>query len=231
MQTGSFGWARIADKDSPTGYVAGPVYLYVDRVDEILECPTNRRQSASGENTSELCDDGSNTTIDFDYTLITGVQGARDDLERPMFYLDRAGDAAGIKARPSYNKQNGKRRLTRLRTLPVFVEEHTEWYNEKYPDGQWGNLDQFTARHNGKGHASYIDGSAELFNSFAGRIPDGPNAQEDRVDLVANDFYVYTPSISPSSLGTLAYRQVYATHNSALGRGAEFVHGWIDLAR
>ncbi|MFG0307154.1 MAG: hypothetical protein ACF8Q5_13165, partial [Phycisphaerales bacterium JB040] len=199
---------------------------------EILECPTNKRQTTNQEDNSDLYKDGSEKKIDFDYTLITGVQGARADLERTMYYIDRTDpELAGHMPRPAYNELNAKRRLTRLRVMPVFVEEHTEWYNQQVPDGMWGNLDQFTARHDGKGHVTNIDGSAELFNSYAGNIPDGPNAQEPGIDLVANDFYVKTPSISPSTFGPVLYRQVYATHNQALGRGAAFTHGWIDIAR
>lgn len=232
MQTGTFGWARIRDTESATGYTAGPVYHYVDRVDEILECPTNKRQTTDYQDRTDLYDDGSDTLIDFDYTLITGVQGARADLERTMYYIDRTdSELSGHRARPFYNDLNGKRRLTRLRVMPVFVEEHTEWYNQQYPDGQWGNLDQFAARHNGKGHATNIDGSAELFNSYAGQIPDGPNAQEPNIDLVANDFYVKAPAIRANSFGPVQFYQVYALHGQALRRGASFTHGWIDIAR
>ncbi|MFT5422957.1 MAG: prepilin-type N-terminal cleavage/methylation domain-containing protein [Phycisphaerales bacterium] len=232
MQTASSGWARVRDTDSPTGYRAGPVYDYVDRVDEILECPTNKRQTANGLDTAELYDDGSNTLIDFDYTLLTGIQGAKAYLEATMYYLDRSDSAnAGTRTRPRYTQDGGRTKLTRLRVMPVFIEEHTEWYNQRYPDGQWGNLDQFTARHNGKGHVANLDGSAELFNSYAGKIPDGDNAQEAGIDLTANDFYVLSPDILSSGLGRIRYNGVYMQHNAARARGGNFFHGWINLAR
>jgi len=227
LQRRDFGWARVRDPSSPTGYSAGPVYQYVDRVDEILECPTNKRQTANGLDTAELYDDGTGTLIDFDYTLITGMQGAKAYLEATMYYLDRSDPAnAGVRTRPRYTKDGGRTKLTRLRVMPVFVEEHTEWYNQRVPDGQWGNLDQFTARHHGKGHVSNLDGTAELFNSYCGKIPDGDNAQEPNVDLTANDFYVLAPDISGNTYGRIRYNGVYALNNAAGSR-----HGWINVAR
>lgn len=232
MQTASYGWARISDASSPTGYKAGPVYEYVQRVDEILECPTNRRQTANGLDTSELYDDGTDTLIDFDYTFITGMQGAKAYTEAKMYYLDRSDSAnAGARTRPRYSVNGGREKLTRLRVMPIFVEEHTEWYNQRVPDGQWGNLDQFTARHNGKGHATNLDGSAMLFNSYAGQIANGPSAQEADVDLTANDFYVLSPDILSSGLGRIRYNGVFAQHNAAIQRGGNFFHGWINMAR
>lgn len=232
MQTGSYGWARIRDASSPTGYKAGPVYDYVERVDEILECPKNKRQTANGLDTSELYDNGSSTLIDFDYTLITGMQGAKAYMESTMYYLDRSDSThAGARTRPRYTQTAGREKLTRLRVMPVFVEEHTEWYNQRVPDGQWGNLDQFTARHNGKGHVTNLDGSAMLFNSYSGRIANGPSAQEADIDLTANDFYVLSPDILSSGLGRIRFNSVYVQHQAALQRGGNFFHGWINLAR
>ena len=227
LQNATFGWARIRDTSAPTGYTAGPVYQYVDRVDEILECPTNRRQTTDGLNTSELYDDGTGTTIDFDYTLITGMQGAKAYLEAKMYYIDRRDPAtADVRSRSRFAVVGGREILTRLRVMPVFVEEHTEWYNQRVPDGQWGNLDQFTARHHGKGHVANLDGSAELFNSYCGKIEDGDNAQEANVDLIANDFFVLAPDIMGTKYGRIRYNGVFPLNNAAGSR-----HGWINVAR
>jgi prepilin-type N-terminal cleavage/methylation domain-containing protein/prepilin-type processing-associated H-X9-DG protein len=232
MNRANVGWARVPDPTSPTGVAPGPVYEYVDRADEILECPTNRRQSFTTDSVSQLYGDGTGIQIDFDYTLVTGVQMARADREATMYYLDRTDSKyAGRGRKKFYAWDTGIRVLTRLRTLPVFVEEHTELYNVVYTDGQWGNIDQFTARHNGRGHVSYIDGSAELFNSYSGRITEGPGADEADVDLNANDFYVYAPVISAKSFGKLRFFQTFYLQGLAERRGEDFMQGWIDLAR
>jgi prepilin-type processing-associated H-X9-DG protein len=68
--------------------------------------------------------------------------------------------------------------------IPVLVEENQFFYNSVYDDGAFGNLDQFSHRHNGKGNVAYLDGSAGAFKSPAG--PRGEGVAE-AADLCCNN--------------------------------------------
>ena len=174
------GWAiRATIVNGSVAYYRGTLYDYVNQQDSITECPTNKRASATGVGGVNFF--GQSKPLNFDYTFFDETQGARLDLDIDAGYVP-----------PDYNNRDrlpaaDAPKITRLRGLPVFVEEHTLINNQQVTDGWWGNADQITPRHAGGGHLAFLDGSAELF-----KPPQGPlvNIAEPRLDLEANDIYV-----------------------------------------
>jgi prepilin-type N-terminal cleavage/methylation domain-containing protein len=213
-------WARVWQPAS-NDYRPGPVYEYLEFVDETLACPTNKRRSVTGQRIGNLDDLGTDSELDYDYTMIDGVQGAREDLSRTLYYYDRTKpDSPQRPGRRTFRREQGKLYLTAFRALPIFVEESTYFYNSTHSDGLWGNADQFTSRHNGGAHYTMIDASV-------GTIKDTTGASEeddDRADdLTAAEVYALMPSRTESEL---KYRSVYWEN---LDAGVK--HGWIDQGR
>jgi hypothetical protein len=83
------------------------------------------------------------------------------------------------------NNALAARVLTRFRSVPIFVEESTNWYNEEIPDGRWGNRDQISLRHAKGGHITMLDGSTELFKPPTGLL----ERDQEGEDFEANDIY------------------------------------------
>lgn len=192
----SANWAR---EDIGSGmYAPGLLYDFINIADEVTQCPTNKRRGKSGEDT-----DGSmygDTHLDFDYCMAPFTQGARLSINISAAYLAPDGPGALRKLNATYEPL-----LTRFRTLPIFFEESTYWYNDDIPDGLWGNWDQITTRHQNAGHIAYIDGAAELF-----KAPHGVKEewQERDKDFEANDIYV-SPRGIPSSWRRLYWATPY----------------------
>lgn len=206
-------WARNWDPDERV-YLAGPIYEYMDNAHETLGCPKNKRRSVTGEDRT-VVDGFSTGEVDFDYTMVSGTQGARIDLEQPVFYLDRINKWAGGVGWPSYSLTAGKDALTRFPRAPIFVEESSWYYNSVYTDGLWGNDDQFTTRHNGKGHVLLLDGQVILFEVSSGDVED----VQEIADFRANDVYVKLPS----RRGAVSYRRLYQ-----MSSNAEHEFGFLD---
>jgi prepilin-type N-terminal cleavage/methylation domain-containing protein len=164
----------------------GPIYDYLSNAHEVLGCPKNKRRSHDGETHSNT--GFTSGEVDFDYTFITGMQGARIDLEKRLYYVDRESGAwpGGEGPRFIGLDSDNAAGLTAFRRPPVFVEEHTEWYNSRVPDGLWGNLDQVSARHAGAGWILLLDASVMRFDAGIG---ESDIAQEPGKDFVANEVY------------------------------------------
>ncbi len=172
----------------------GPIFDYVDNADEVLACPKNNRQGSSAqggsENYSDLFGNYKDVAVDFDYTLIRGVQGAKTylDYTNKLGYLDRkSGYGAG--ASPQYFEEDSfTANAGYFEKLPIFVEEHTLFFNahEEYNDGDWAFDDQISERHSQQGHILYIDGVARLFNASAGKDDAG---NPEPADFSASDIY------------------------------------------
>lgn len=221
-----FTWARAWD---PVGrrYEPGPVFTYMEHADEVLACPTNGRRSLSGADQSSLYDFRYNE-LDFDFTMISGVQGATIDRDRTLYYLDRTKEGAPDRAGANrYTLAEGKAFMTEFRALPVFVEESLFWYNGgegAVPDGLWGNNDQFTSRHNGTAHYTMVDGTVGEMTNVSG---DSEDLFESGIDLLAREIYAkMTPVIGNQASG-VQYRSVYTLNDGNGGGG----HGFIDRAR
>lgn len=213
-------WARVWQPQT-ADYRPGPVFEYLEFADETLACPTNRRRSTSGQRVGNLDDLGDDHELDFDFTMVDGVQGARDSLDRTLYYYDQSRPETPRRpGRRDFSRDDGKRFLTAFRKLPVFVEESSYFYNSNVSDGMWGNDDQLTARHAGKAHYTMIDGSVGALGGVTG-------ASEERferaVDLTADQVYALLPGPGDPEI---RYRSLY-WENLAAGQR----HGWVDTAR
>ena len=155
---------------------------YLSTVDRILECPNAKRRA--------------NTW--FDYTMIIRMAGARMDLAWDMYYPRNPAMAFNLNT------------AERFRTLPLLIEEDSEFWNRQYDDGSWAGTDQFANWHNGTCSIGYLDGSVAPFRS-----PKGPNA------------YVAEPAdLDASKIRLLARRQLYTVNASSANE-----YGWINNPR
>ncbi|MBY0310909.1 MAG: type II secretion system GspH family protein [Phycisphaerales bacterium] len=201
------GWGRYGRPlaDGPNAlviYEPGQLYQYCQNADQIGECPGNRRRSANGQSSvgsgSGQNFFGKQTELLWDYTMVWRSEGARVYTTTKVGYLKNPAQF-DVNTRPGLNVDPSALKV--LSGLPVFVEEHTTFNNtlladDPSPDNAWFGLfggsrgsiagDQITARHNGAGTMSFIQGHAETI-----RFPKGPldNVREAG-DLEADDFYV-----------------------------------------
>lgn len=174
--------------DPDTGRrVPGRMYEYVDNVDSIAECPANRRRAA-GEGSTGGNMFGGKTDLDFDYTFVRAMEGARVGLSVKMARVTQPSDF-GVDVRPParWDRADG---LTNFSGMLLYVEESTNWYNGRIRDLQWGNWDQMTTRHGGRGNAVFLEGHAESLGAPRG----ASEADKEAQDFDANDVYVTAPS-------------------------------------
>ena len=195
-------WARVWNPQRAR-FEPGPVFSYLDNVTEVLACPTNARRSVTGTSSSDLFAFQFNE-LDFDFTMITGTQGARISRDIGLYYLDRTVESApaGV-GRTWYPRQQNHDFLTRFRAMPVFVEESVYWYNGTYTDGLWGNQDQFSSRHRGTAHYAMVDGTVGSIGGVSGAAE---NLMEPGQDLLAKEIYALLPM---SSSGAIQFRSLY----------------------
>ncbi|QOJ01524.1 MAG: prepilin-type N-terminal cleavage/methylation domain-containing protein [Phycisphaeraceae bacterium] len=171
-------WARQQEEDWAA---PGVIYQYLGNADKAGECPTNKRRGVSFEDGRNMWN--GDTKLDFDYTMVAAMEGAKIGLTTRMARLT----TSGVGRPGSLTTAMARNALTEMRSLLVFVEESTYWYNEPIPDGRWGNQDQVTQRHAGGGHVVSMDGTAELFRP---PLSGGPEAMQEGNDFEANDLYV-----------------------------------------
>lgn len=185
-------WARLPDPDRPNQAGPGLVYSYMDNADKVGECPTNKRRGSNGESGNNVFN--TNTALDFDYTMISRMQGAQMGLQTKMGYLSNPA-AYAMGANPPERAPDALIPDIKMFTgLPLFVEESTQFYNGRsdnadYRDGLFANNDQFEKRHGGGCAVSYLEGHADVFTSPRGGSPD----TEDAGDLIAWDMYALGP--------------------------------------
>jgi len=183
-------WVKV--EVAPDEYEPGAIFDYVDNADEVLACPKNQRQAQAttgNESTSDLFGDYKDVAVDFDYSLIRGVQGARTYDKPTLGYIDRSQGFGSDASASFYELEDFEPIGTRFDGVPIFAEEHSLFYNadSRYTDGDWARLDQITERHQGKGYILYMDGVARLFNASAGRA----EFEEENGDFTADDIYYY----------------------------------------
>lgn len=211
-------WARIWDDDL-NRFRPGPIWDYLEGADKVLECPTSRRQSLSGGGSSDLFSFRSNE-LDFDFTMVSGVQGARIDLDRPVFYIDRTEDLTnGRRGRAQYAQRVGRAFMRQFRAIPVFVEESPYFYNDEIRDGLFGNLDQLATRHNNGANIVLSDGTIEQFRNVSGSAVD---IDEPGKDFIAAEIYALLP-LRPNGTGGIFFRSLYDADTGE--------HGFLDKAR
>jgi prepilin-type N-terminal cleavage/methylation domain-containing protein len=173
-------WARMPDH---AGSEPGYLFQYVEKLDKIGECPSNKRRSANGGGSgNNMFNTG--TDLDFDYTMVAKVGGIKLSCTSRIAHLPPNSNRV---PRLTTNTPDADA-LIPLPSIPVFVEENTFWYNDSIPDGLWGNEDQITQRHFKGGHVANFDGS-----SFLWKAPTGPQERLWDGDFIANDLYVLGP--------------------------------------
>ncbi|MFN0132421.1 MAG: prepilin-type N-terminal cleavage/methylation domain-containing protein [Phycisphaerales bacterium] len=176
-------WARLPD--TTTNMVQpGLLYQFMQSQDRVGECPSNKRKRTTGVDGNNVFLTG--TALDFDYTYLPRMQGARLGLDTLMGYLTTP-QTYGVHAFPPATLATvTPGQLTLFNGHPIFVEEHTRWYNEDTPDGNWSNWDQVEQRHARGGHIAYLEGHVKLFKPPRGQY----YAIEEAADLDVNDIYV-----------------------------------------
>jgi prepilin-type N-terminal cleavage/methylation domain-containing protein/prepilin-type processing-associated H-X9-DG protein len=163
--------------------VPGRLFEYVENVDKIAECPTNKRDNDGiGTNAGNIF--GGKSALDFDYTFVRAVEGATLGANIFMARLAEPG-AYPSDARPPNQVDGTSVKLTNLPGVLLYTEESTYWYNARVRDLMWSNQDQVTTRHGGGGNAVYLDGHAGRFKPPAGILE---SLRED-ADFEANDLY------------------------------------------
>jgi prepilin-type N-terminal cleavage/methylation domain-containing protein len=159
----------------------GLLYEYVDDADAIGECPKNKRRSVGkGNGQGGVFGDAE---LNFDYCMETGTWGYRLGSEVRVGYTPPDFPTSSGNTRLS---TEGFESLTYFRSLPVFWEESTHWFNDEFRDGLWGNMDQASLRHDGGSFIWQVDGVVELFRAPS----DGDEPVQNRdADFEANDIY------------------------------------------
>jgi prepilin-type N-terminal cleavage/methylation domain-containing protein len=165
--------------------IPGRIYEYVENLDEIAECPQNkRRDTATGAGGTNMF--GKSTSLDFDYTFTRALSGARMGLDIKMARVKNPADFAVNTFPPASWADDGGEGLIAISGLPLYVEESTYWYNATVRDLMWSNWDQVTTRHSGSGNVVYLEGHAGRFD-----VPRGPNeTTREASDFDCNDLYV-----------------------------------------
>lgn len=211
-------WARLPDDDMPSQPGPGLVYKYMDNVDKVGECPTNRRRNSSGTDGQNVFRTG--TALDFDYTMIGRMQGAQLGLDTKVGYLSNPAQFALGANPPERAPDSLVPGIKVFSGTPLFVEESTQFYNGRsdsadYRDGLWANNDQFENRHGGGCAISFLEGHAETFKAPRGG---GVADTEDAGDLIAWDIY---------ALGTRGWIRI----EPADLNWARRPYGWINNPR
>jgi prepilin-type N-terminal cleavage/methylation domain-containing protein len=185
----------------PNPYRPGPAFEYLSDVDKIFECPTNQRKvpantsgfdltnsywsSPSGQaQLSGLQEFLSTRSLNFDYTMVTGVGGGRSDSDIQICWDKACSTYTAEQGRPGGGPTVANTKY--LRSCPAFMEEDTEWWNSRSPDGMWSNWDRVTNRHAKKGHMLYITGEVELANFPRGTQP---LVENETGNFTGNDLY------------------------------------------
>jgi prepilin-type N-terminal cleavage/methylation domain-containing protein len=174
------GWARLRDGNGML--IPGWLYQYTS-VDKIGECPTNKRRKHLGVEGQNMFYTG--TALDFDYTYVARVSGANLGHGTRVAYISQPEQYA-TGAFPPATLPANTTQLTAMSGTPVFVEEHTRWYNSDTTDGMWSNWDQIEDRHFSAGHIAWLEGHVTAFKAPRGPLYDLREPQ----DLDANDLYV-----------------------------------------
>jgi len=181
-------WSRLWNEDDEV-WEPGLLYLYASDAEEIAECPSNKRRGVNNETVGGN-DPGIifSTELDFDYTMVARMEGARLGREVRLGHLRDPGlyslNATPALVLPPILAEEVKP----FNGTPLFLEESTLWYNEKYNDGMWGNMDQLTNRHDHGGMMVYLEGHAGLYKPPTDRN----EVDRTKYDMETNDWYVWT---------------------------------------
>jgi prepilin-type N-terminal cleavage/methylation domain-containing protein/prepilin-type processing-associated H-X9-DG protein len=179
-------------------YGKGLMYSYVDNVGKINECPTNKRAGADNAvSNTPLPDDAEQYGIlplgvFFDYTMVGRYEGFKlGNSTVSGYYSVPQRVAAGSKP-PTTTVVNSD--VTPLNGTPIYVEESSYRNNAGITDGLFGNGDQVTHRHSGRGNVVFLEGHAGVFmipSSGPHELPKvSPDVNNQATDFDCNDLYV-----------------------------------------
>jgi prepilin-type N-terminal cleavage/methylation domain-containing protein len=181
-------WARLpatvpGDGSGVNGqYNLGHAYRYMEGVDKVGECPSSKRRRVNGAGGGSMLFP-SNPEVDFDYTFVAWMHGARLGNSTKAAYLNNPLTPAAMLLPANTS-------ITTMTGLPIFVEESSYWYNATgnaaEQDGRWVNTDQLSQRHSKACQVGFLEGHVEIFKTIRG----APEAQADPTALTATDFYV-----------------------------------------
>jgi prepilin-type N-terminal cleavage/methylation domain-containing protein len=177
-------WARVHPPGDNVNWVPGVFYQYVENAHDVGGCPLNRRMGKTGNGPDQGKKNlwGGDTRVDFDYTMLGAVEGAKCGLQTRIAYLkDPSVYSVGINPPKTLPDDSN---LTLFPGTPIFAEESTWWYNEQYTDGNWSNEDQVTRRHFDGGSVAYLEGHAGNFRPSFGQFENTREAQDTEADDV-----------------------------------------------
>lgn len=120
----------------------GLLWKYVQKVDKIYECPTEKRQANQK----------------FSYTMPHAMGGAKLEIQWPFFYRDR----------PDLGYSSELHQIPPV----SLVEEDDVFNNHNIDDGAWANYDQVTDRHTHTGNLGFLDGSVSAIHPADGGFAD-----------------------------------------------------------
>ena len=180
-------------------YGKGLMYLYVDNVGKINECPTNKRAGANSVTNTPLGDDAEQYGIlplgvFFDYTMVGRYEGFKLGAPTISAYFNNPQRVTAGAKPPATVTVNSD--VTALTGTPLYVEESSYRNNAGITDGLFGNGDQVTHRHTGRGNVVYLEGHAGVFmvpTSGPREIPrpaSGGDPDRSPFDFDCNDLYV-----------------------------------------
>lgn len=192
----------------------GYLFQYVSNAHEIVECPTNKRRNATGytaaaaERTLGITSD-----VQFDYTMLDEAEGAELGCQTRVAYL-----APGVNNEVRVLNDAFVPQLTPFRSVPLYFEESTRWYNVEFPDAMFGYTDQVSTRHGGASHVNYLDGSAEFIRL--------PNDREEKIINRTLDFE--TADIFATGFGGTRW---YSVSDADWRFNFQQGYGWINAPR
>lgn len=213
---------------------AGLLYDYVDDLDEITGCPTNKRRSATGEAVNDdnpywdnVGGSSQSNELNFDYTMNGGAGGASTYRDFDVFGIaPPVSDYASSKtmADDALAGFADEGRVTRFRTLPIFLEESTLFYNSSltFHDGRWSFGDEMTTRHASGGFMAFLDGSVELFKP--------PSLTPEDIDFQQRDAFAAWSVFLRTKRGGRLFRTDLPVDNPAF-RSSDDAWGWINNPR
>lgn len=173
-------------------YGDGVAYNYIN-VGKAFECPKNKRAGLIGTLNTQLRTEDVQTygvlpleSVNFDYTMVGRYQGYQ--LGRTVLSgFFNAPQVYPVGVKPPIVLAANSTNITRLNGTPIYAEESSNWNNNGITDGLWGNGDQITHRHFGKGNAAFIEGHAGTLEVPYSKGKETPRSE---FDFSCNDLYV-----------------------------------------
>jgi len=182
-------WAYLYNRFGTRRKGTGLLMDYVDNANEIVSCPKNRRRDPFGiesdpDNQNQLGHYYGYSELNFDYTFTAPAQGAKDTVQFDAFQFRSDGYHVNWYTSNRMSDLADEGVVERMAGLPIIIEESSTWFNNNGPngftDGEWGNFDQWTTRHDGGGTTFFQDGHVEIVTPPKGFSNDDPDHYGDQ---------------------------------------------------